>query len=578
MMLAAGAPALDPGLAAFFGAVAPYYAGAAALDDVTRAIGPSPSGSARMDFYRRLMAANRRRNLAHVFPLVARVVNEPARAGLAAGALPRWADLVERHAAAHPAPSWDPNEAGAAFPAWLAADPALPAGLAPLAAWSWALLAVSRAADGGPPGGVAAAVRVDAYPFDVAAWAAAFEAGAAPALARGRRGGPAARARGLPRPGDAAPARAAPSACRARRDGAGLGRAGRPGARRGRGRGRGRSRAARRARRAGGRGGRAMRPLLAPLALLALAGALLACGDDLPDGVEALSIAPVTHWEALGAVEMVPPVRLPTRAGGASRTRVLVAIAGDGLIDVEERDGRALLVFPAGATADRVEEARVDGGWAIADVRGTDVTADGERFHLLRPVAMRPGAELRGFAWPRAEAALDGWVHDRVAAGLARGDGVAAALPQARRDAMATGLRERADCARCHDHARPPTTAAGAAVHRGTDGSGFYVPASVLADEVPLERYRPDDPNVPAPWLAVRCDDGSPARYAHEKTGRRWRCAGGEVPTARVDLAAALAAGDPHAAEVCASRRWLGDHMTPRARAAFAAALAPCGR
>ena len=44
-MLAAGAPALDPGLAAFFGAVVPYYAGAAALDDVTRAIGPSPSGS-----------------------------------------------------------------------------------------------------------------------------------------------------------------------------------------------------------------------------------------------------------------------------------------------------------------------------------------------------------------------------------------------------------------------------------------------------------------------------------------------------------------------------------------------------
>lgn len=226
--------------------------------------------------------------------------------------------------------------------------------------------------------------------------------------------------------------------------------------------------------------------------------------------------------------------------------------------------------FPPGTTADRVEEVRGPDGWRVADVRGETLTADGGRFHLLRP----EGAALTGYAWSRDEPAHDRWVHETLAEAIVMGDMASDGMASDTREGVASGLRARGDCARCHGANRPADLGPRALVHRETDPQGWYVPASVLADGAPLERYRPDDPNE-GPFVIVRCQSGEAERVSI-RGGRRWRCPAGDIPWARFDVAAALAAGDPHAEAVCASRRWLAEHMSERARLHFAAAWAAC--
>lgn len=164
---------MNDALVTFFRAIAPYYRGEAALDAVTAALGPSPSPGSRMDFYARLMAANRRRILRQIHPLVHAVVASPERAGVPS--LGTWDALVERYARSHPASGWDPNEFGRGFADWLRADDA-PSGLAALADWGWQRLTTARAADEWQ-GELHASVVGAAYAFDLASWAQAFEAG-----------------------------------------------------------------------------------------------------------------------------------------------------------------------------------------------------------------------------------------------------------------------------------------------------------------------------------------------------------------------------------------------------------------
>ena len=155
----------------FFAALGLYLEGRSSLASVEAELGPSPSGSVRMEFYRRLMVANRRRILKHVFPTLAAIFAEPERAGLME--LPSWSDLSESFARAHPPSSWDPNDFGRHLPAWLAASP-LPEALSHIADWSWRLLAAARAPDPGGPG-LHPSVSAVAYPFDLPAWVARFE-------------------------------------------------------------------------------------------------------------------------------------------------------------------------------------------------------------------------------------------------------------------------------------------------------------------------------------------------------------------------------------------------------------------
>lgn len=163
---------MTPDLQAFFDTMVPYYQSRTELDHVVRTLGASPSGPVRFDFYRRLMAANRRRILRHVFPSLHRLWTAPGRGGLEP--LPMtWDELAARFADAHPVGHWDPNELGRALPDWLEAQ-AFSGPIIEAARWSWRLLSSARAEDGWD-GRIHRSVSADYHPFDVAQWLESLE-------------------------------------------------------------------------------------------------------------------------------------------------------------------------------------------------------------------------------------------------------------------------------------------------------------------------------------------------------------------------------------------------------------------
>jgi hypothetical protein len=175
----------------FFDHAAPYFAGATRLADFDSALGSGPSRPERREFYPRLMAANVRRILRAVFPILGDIVSDPRRAGLAS--LPPWADLCADFIASRPSGHWSPNALGEAFPEFLASRGGLPVGLVAIGDWSLRLLHAQRSPSASAAvleGGLADGVSAALYPFDVAAWITAFQAGAAD-LPRAHAEGPA---------------------------------------------------------------------------------------------------------------------------------------------------------------------------------------------------------------------------------------------------------------------------------------------------------------------------------------------------------------------------------------------------
>ena len=61
-----------------------------------------------------------------------------------------------------------------------------------------------------------------------------------------------------------------------------------------------------------------------------------------------------------------------------------------------------------------------------------------------------------------------------------------------------------------------------------------------------------------------------------EAGARRYRCEDASVPIARLDIPCGLRAKDTHADAVCASRRYLYDHMDDVGKRAFADAFVAC--
>jgi hypothetical protein len=314
---------------------------------------------------------------------------------------------------------------------------------------------------------------------------------------------------------------------------------------------------------------RARRVGFASLAGCGAIAAIAACHDDVPTGpLEQVAIAePAAHWAGGGFAEMVPAIRPPTSLAGDDRITVWLRIPDGATLGVRRlADGRAVVRYPPGAVADRVELREPvawpddQHAWRVIDVRGTQLdrgeAGDGaEQFHCLIPGG-HSGA-LTGFAWPRGDAgaeraATEGLVALARAADAAGDAAASTDLPDLAR------LRRLAHCEACHDHDRPEHTGlAGAGPRRATDAAGFYAILAVLADTAPLETHRPRDPNGDDPFVTV-------ARL------------GGGVPRATLDLRRALAAGAPHALAVCRSRRYLFDHMDAEARRAFAQAFSEC--
>lgn len=280
------------------------------------------------------------------------------------------------------------------------------------------------------------------------------------------------------------------------------------------------------------------------------------------------------HWRDFVAME--PPIRLPRTRGLRDRTQVFVRLTGDERIDV--RDGA--LVFPPGTEADRVEYRRKDGRFTVADVRGTRFDAEGEHFHAFRPERAEVGSPLFGVEWRRGDERARRLGIELFERAMHRGAGFShgeVGHDERTRDGSVRRFTRLLDCASCHGHERAEASpeAATPLPRRGTDGSGMHVFRYVLANEAPMETYRPIDPNADDPFVSYVCADESTPTGARGTTSIR--CANGDVPTLRYALADALAAGDSHAHAVCDSRRALAGWMTERARRTYASRLEECG-
>ncbi len=177
---------LEPSIAAFFDAAAPFMSGAITHSEFALRLGPGPSPDHRTLFYQRLMAANVRRILRALFPVLYAIFKEPARAGL--DALPTWAELCADFVATLPSRHWSPNALGDALPGYLEAhqeigagglaEPGVsrmqwPQGLDAIAGWSLQRLRAGREAEG--VGRVMPGVSAGTYAFDVAHWMGLFE-------------------------------------------------------------------------------------------------------------------------------------------------------------------------------------------------------------------------------------------------------------------------------------------------------------------------------------------------------------------------------------------------------------------
>ena len=299
---------------------------------------------------------------------------------------------------------------------------------------------------------------------------------------------------------------------------------------------------------------------------------LLAACSAAPNPLDASGLTPLpggdAHWRDAHYTELTPTLLPPGDAADRLDVQVWAWLPAGALIDLDSDEGVELL-FPVGSVLDRVERI----GTEVVDVRGTELTAAGPRFHVYRESA---ASTLVGASWaPGDEVGFD---RVRRAFEALSGEGGLFAPGERGHDAR---YREASlarfvitlDCASCH---RPGLADARSTeartVRRGTDASGMFVPRGVLVDDAPLETYRPRLENDPR-FASLVCDDG---RALDGATDSSARCADGTFPHWHFALSAALSAQDPHALRVCASRRWLVDHMSPRARARFGSTLVAC--
>jgi hypothetical protein len=285
---------------------------------------------------------------------------------------------------------------------------------------------------------------------------------------------------------------------------------------------------------------------------------------------------PSDHWAREGFVEMVPAIRLPSSSAEAEDVAIWLRLPADAVIETQWSEARGgwVLTFPPGTVADRVEQRGRGAKRGVVDVRGTMITEDGQQLHTLRRAGSEADAPLFGYAWPRS----DPEAHARATARLLA---VLGSLPPATRmrDEVRTryldGIARKNECTHCHSYARPDNAREQqhGLVNRGTDGSGFFTPQTVLADAIVLERYGGHDPNLDDPAVTITCPDGRPATRRSKAKRVRAACLGGGVPIAQLDL---QALEGPRLERICRARRYLFDHLDAQGKQVFGDALLPC--
>jgi hypothetical protein len=289
------------------------------------------------------------------------------------------------------------------------------------------------------------------------------------------------------------------------------------------------------------------------------------------------------YWRQQGFVDIVAPIRPPTSSDGSARIVVYVKLPEGAEIATERGPhGEIWLRYPVGTVTDRVEYfgARDDDsapgpGWRVADVRGTELLEGAsERFHVYRPSRDAPGVPLLGLSWPRGDERARALATERLGRLLEAGEVAGPATEGARNEAAAR-LRSINDCAGCHQPRQAPRRRPGL-VNRGTDASGFFHLSTALFDRAPLETYRARNPNLRDPYVRFVCGERElPAQPDPQQPGGV-RCPEGDVPVGVLDVVASRRAATPHAARLCASRRFLYDRLDERGRGLFRAAIETC--
>ncbi|HEY4223006.1 MAG TPA: hypothetical protein VGO62_16730 [Myxococcota bacterium] len=299
-------------------------------------------------------------------------------------------------------------------------------------------------------------------------------------------------------------------------------------------------------------------------------------GDDVV-AVAQLSIDDgIEHWRTRGFIELTPPVHLPTDPVESDRIAVWLNVPAEQKITVRTVNGHPQLHFPPGTTADRVETYVTDKGVVVGDVRGSTLSESGELFHVYVPAGADVTSPLLGWQWhrndERAERAATNLLVDHLSNTRTIHD---ARMPK---QAIVDDYQKNNACAKCHQKDKPENLADMRAIHRGTDDTGWYVPESVLQSTVPLEIHRARDMNVDDKFLSLECPSGrTPTLDENDEGSRKYVCTDGRVPVGTLDVAAGMKAHDAHVRGVCASRKYLQDHMDDAARAAFAEAFTACG-
>jgi hypothetical protein len=224
-------------------------------------------------------------------------------------------------------------------------------------------------------------------------------------------------------------------------------------------------------------------------------------------------------------------------------------------------------VYPKGTIVDRLE---MPDGTHIADVRGTELSPDGEYFHVYR----RHRNILRGYIWKR-----DDPVQQDEATRVLLAHGVDFEnAPQRELD----GIKNNNACGPCHVHEREQDIKA---IHnrpnRGTDSAGFFMPDTTLRDRAPLEMHRPREMNVDDENIKFHCFDDAgqdtEVVWVARPDKSMWpKCANETVPIGVVDIPAGLKAKEIHVTRLCASRKALYERMDDVAKKAFADAFKVC--
>jgi hypothetical protein len=289
----------------------------------------------------------------------------------------------------------------------------------------------------------------------------------------------------------------------------------------------------------------------------------------LPVGTHALAGGP-RHWA--GQLELVPAVQAPSTERGDDMTRVYVRFPAHGKVQLADARDRLSLQVPTGTVIDRVEWRELAGTSRVIDVRGTEFREGGlEVFRAYRALGAASPDTLFGVRFARHDPGAAQRAQGAMTAAMARGLGV---VPEgALRAATVARYRRMLACGSCHEPlAVERTNGPDEGPRRPTDASGLYSLLATLTDDAVLETYRPRNRNAGRAFAEVVCPPGS----APEESGGFPRCGRG-VARIRVDVRAGHKAGDPHARDLCASRRALAPHLSEAVQLAYADELAACG-